>query len=72
MPPALSSVPQDVRVVGFDDHAVAVGGSPTLTTVRQPFHQEGVRAAQIACEMAEGAPARVELLDMELVVRESA
>lgn len=66
------SVPQDVRVVGFDDHAVAVGSSPTLTTVRQPFHQEGVRAAQIACEMAEGAPARVELLDMELVVRESA
>jgi DNA-binding LacI/PurR family transcriptional regulator len=66
------SVPDDVRVVGFDDHAAAVAGSPTLTTVRQPFHEEGVRAAQIAWDMADGKPARIELLDMELVVRESA
>lgn len=66
------AVPGDVRVVGFDDHAAAVSESPTLTTVRQPFHEEGVRAAQIAWEMAEGMPARVELLDMELVIRESA
>lgn len=65
-------VPEDVRVVGFDDHPVAATASPTITSVHQPFHQQGVRAVQIAAEMVEGAPPRTEVLDMHVVARESA
>ncbi|MFP7695861.1 LacI family DNA-binding transcriptional regulator [Trueperella sp. LYQ143] len=37
-------VPQDVSVVGFDDHPIARVWNPALTTLRQDFRQAGRRA----------------------------
>ena len=38
-------IPDDVSVVGFDDILSAAFQNPSLTTVRQPLHEMGRRAA---------------------------
>jgi LacI family transcriptional regulator len=40
-------VPDDVAVVGFDDTVPSSHKRPPLTTVRQPFHEMGQRAAEV-------------------------
>jgi DNA-binding LacI/PurR family transcriptional regulator len=40
-------VPEDVSVVGFDDHPLAAMWSPALTTVRQDFGSLGKRAFEL-------------------------
>jgi LacI family transcriptional regulator len=40
-------VPDDVAVVGFDDTAPSAHTHPPLTTVRQPLHEMGRRAAEL-------------------------
>lgn len=63
-------VPGDLSVVGFDD--IEVAAYVGLTTVRQPLHESGVRAADLLLEALE-APAAVtppqEILPLDLVVR---
>lgn len=66
------SVPGDVSVIGFDDHAIAATATPPLTTVAQPLLEEGRIAADLALGMIDGERPRTELLQMHLVVRESA
>ncbi|GAB6937759.1 LacI family DNA-binding transcriptional regulator [Isoptericola variabilis] len=65
-------VPEDVVVVGFDDHAIAATASPPLTTVAQPLVEEGQVAARLALDMIAGAGPRTEVLEMHLVERASA
>ena len=40
-------VPEDVSVVGFDDHEFARQFSPPLTTVRQDFKALGLRCLEV-------------------------
>lgn len=40
-------VPGDVSIVGFDDVPMAALLTPRLTTVRQPAHEMGIRAAEV-------------------------
>ena len=40
-------VPEDVALVGFDDMEPSVHKRPPLTTVKQPFHEMGRRAAEL-------------------------
>jgi LacI family transcriptional regulator, repressor for deo operon, udp, cdd, tsx, nupC, and nupG len=64
-------VPEDVSVVGFDDHEVAE--SIGLTTIRQPVTDLGGRAARLVLDQLEsgpGAPVHEEL-PTSLVVRSS-
>lgn len=42
------SIPDDVSVVGFDDMPLASYLTPSLSTVRAPFHEVGVTAGRIA------------------------
>jgi DNA-binding LacI/PurR family transcriptional regulator len=66
-------VPQDLSVVGFDDHPVAGWVSPQLTTVRQPVLEMAVDATEMLVRLANGDPprdTRVELAT-HLVVRQS-
>ncbi|WP_199443640.1 LacI family DNA-binding transcriptional regulator [Umezawaea beigongshangensis] len=41
------SVPDDVSVIGFDDHPIASWMRPRLTTVALPHHELGVRAVDV-------------------------
>lgn len=65
------SVPGDVSVVGFDDHAIASQNDPKLTTVAQPMVAQGEEAVRLALDMLKGAPPETVVLEMELKVRES-
>jgi sigma-B regulation protein RsbU (phosphoserine phosphatase) len=65
-------VPESVAVVGFDDIDDARISLPSLTTVRQPIYEMGVRAVQLLLRQMAGreTPAQ-EVLPTELVVRNS-
>ncbi|MFT3797796.1 LacI family DNA-binding transcriptional regulator [Microbacterium sp.] len=66
-------VPDDVAVIGFDDSPVAVTGSPLLTTVRQPSHDQGEQMADVLLALlAGGTPPHVTMLPTALIVRDSA
>ncbi|OIV35622.1 LacI family transcriptional regulator [Mangrovactinospora gilvigrisea] len=65
-------VPDDVAVIGFDDHAIAANASPPLTTIAQPLVEEGQLAARLALEMIAGAAPRTEILPMRLIPRTTA
>lgn len=65
-------VPEDVSLIGFDDHQLASTSTPPLTTVAQPLRDEGRIAAELALAMIDGAAPRTEVLHMSLVERESA
>lgn len=47
-------VPEEVSVVGFDDLPFASLLTPRLTTVRQPAHEMGQRAANLLFDLLEG------------------
>lgn len=66
-------IPDQMGVVGFDDHLWAQLLRPTLSTVAQPTYDLGRTAAQLLIEQAESpdtAP-RTVTLATELLVRES-
>ncbi|HKD99108.1 MAG TPA: LacI family DNA-binding transcriptional regulator [Micromonosporaceae bacterium] len=66
-------VPDDVAVVGFDDHPLAQRVTPALTTVRQPIEEFGVVAARylLAASGAPGPLPAATILPTTLVVRDS-
>ncbi|WP_306748254.1 LacI family DNA-binding transcriptional regulator [Saccharothrix yanglingensis] len=47
------SVPDDVSVIGFDDHPIASWMRPRLTTVALPHHELGVRAVDVLLDLFE-------------------
>lgn len=61
-------IPEDISIVGFDDVPIVGDLTPGLTTVHPPFHEVGVRAAEIALGLA---PAQNVLLQPTLVHRGS-
>ncbi|MBW4085630.1 LacI family DNA-binding transcriptional regulator [Paenibacillus sp. S150] len=66
-------VPEEVAVVGYDDHFIASRLRPRLTTLRQPADQIGAAAAgmllkRISGTMKRGGNVKI---DPELIVRES-
>ena len=67
-------VPEDLSIVGFDDIRFSQYVRPRLTTIRSPVD----RLAQVGVELLferladPEAPARTEVLPVELVIRESA
>ena len=66
-------VPQDVAVVGFDDIELSGLVSPSLTTVRQPKYQIGVKAMELLLDRINAKTVRSlrTVLHYELVIRES-
>jgi LacI family transcriptional regulator len=62
-------VPEDVSVLGFDDHAMLVYATdPPLTSVRLPYMRMGERAAEIACGEDDVGTERIRC---DVVMRES-
>jgi LacI family transcriptional regulator len=66
-------VPEDLSVIGYDDIALASFSTPRLTTVAQPKYEVGELTARMLVERITGldAPPRREMLQTELVVRQS-
>ncbi len=64
-------VPARVRVVGYDDIALAAYLHPSLTTVRQPTEAAGRALVELLFEAIEGRPRRAIMLPTELIVRDS-
>lgn len=63
---------RDVLVVGYDDLALAAETNPALTTIHQPFREEGQAAARKLLELIYGGTPDVSLINPWLVTRESA
>ena len=61
-------IPGDMSVVGFDDVPIVADLTPGLTTVRPPFREVGVDAAEIALGLR---PSANVLLAPQLIVRGS-
>jgi DNA-binding LacI/PurR family transcriptional regulator len=65
-------VPQDVSIVGFDDLPFAGLLTPGLTSVRQPAHEMGFRAATELLDLLEGGEAKeIDVLSAEVQIRSS-
>ncbi|MGE5788794.1 MAG: LacI family DNA-binding transcriptional regulator, partial [Myxococcales bacterium] len=65
-------IPEDVRVVGFDDVPLARITAPSLTTVRQPLISMGHAAIQMLHEQLDGREVQsVQSFELELVQRQS-
>jgi DNA-binding LacI/PurR family transcriptional regulator len=65
-------VPEDVSVVGFDDHPLAALVTPALTTVRQDFVELGRRSVRLLVDqMTSKTDTRFISTSTELVIRES-
>ena len=66
------SVPDDVRVVGYDDISLALHFHPALTTVRQPLEAAGAALVRALLERCDGKRPASVLLPTALIARESA
>jgi len=65
-------VPDDVAVVGFDDIEESCYVIPTLTTARQPLHEQGRRAAELVLAQLQGESVPPQInLRTQLMVRQS-
>lgn len=65
-------VPQDLSVVGFDDHPESRHFLPPLTTVRQDFHALGALSVTLLIAALRGVSGpHADLIAPELVVRQS-
>jgi LacI family transcriptional regulator len=66
-------IPEDVAVVGFDDIPNSAKTVPPLTTIRQPVHQMGSKAADMLINLVGAGTKTTQkiVMDTELVVRDS-
>lgn len=62
-------IPDDLKVIGFDDIPTAAYQRPALTTVHQPQHEKGKQAARMILGLNNSS--RDIILDAPLIVRDS-
>ncbi len=56
-------VPEDVKVVGFDDAIIATMQTPKLSTINQDIYSQGYEAAEIAYRVLDGEKIKKEFLN---------
>ncbi|MGH3187869.1 MAG: LacI family DNA-binding transcriptional regulator [Streptosporangiaceae bacterium] len=68
------TVPDDLSIVGFDDIRFSQYVRPRLTTIRSPVDRLAQQGVELLFERLQDpqAPARTQVLPVELVIRESA
>jgi GntR family transcriptional regulator of arabinose operon len=66
-------IPNQMAITGIDDIGVAQQCKPSLTTIRQPIHEMGRRAAQLLLDYIQDPTISIQqiTLAVQLVVRES-
>lgn len=66
-------VPEDLKVIGYDDIELASLYSPEITTIRQPAEEIARQAVKLLLnKIDEKEVKRKNILDVELIIRESA
>jgi DNA-binding LacI/PurR family transcriptional regulator len=65
-------VPEDIAVGGFDDSPAALDGSPTITTMRQPFERISQEMVRLLLAAIDGEATAAMTIPTQLVRRESA
>jgi DNA-binding LacI/PurR family transcriptional regulator len=65
-------VPEDIKIIGFDDSVVAQTARPALTSVRQDIVALGEAAAELMIAQLRGEEVEPRILKSELVIRETA
>ena len=65
------NVPEDVSIVGCDDIEMCEIMTPTLTTIRTNFAEQGALALRCLMDMMDGAKGCVHYIDGQLVIRNS-
>ncbi len=67
------SVPEDISVIGYDDHFLSSILTVPLTTIRQPIYEMGKEAARILIHAAEHPDAKpvITNFDLKLILRKS-
>ena len=64
-------VPEDISIIGCDDHLLSRYCTPALTTIRTHMEQQGTQAAAELFRLISGAPGRIVRLPGDIVVRRS-
>lgn len=65
-------VPEDIKVIGFDDILLSEFIDPPLTTIRQPIYELGYEAVEMLLGMIENKPVKLnQILETTLVERKS-
>lgn len=65
------SVPEQVKVIGFDDSPVATNGTLPVSSIRQPIKELGVEVALSLLEILRGHQVGDKILGVKLVKRKS-
>jgi DNA-binding LacI/PurR family transcriptional regulator len=65
-------VPDDIAVVGFDDSLLSQTHRPAITTVRQDIIGLGAAAAETMIALLHSRKPEIEVLETEIMIRESA
>ena len=63
-------IPQDVKVIGFDDISMSKYMDPPLTTVKQPIYQLGEESVRMLIDIIEKKDSgKKKVLETELIIR---
>lgn len=66
-------IPEEVKIIGYDDVSAARWVTPELTSIRQPVDEMGKLAVDLLCKQVEGEIVdSTNILPVELIVRDSA
>lgn len=64
-------IPAQVSVIGFDDAAAAMLFVPSLSTIRQHWHECGRLLARKSLALAQGERVASEMLPVQIIIRQS-
>ncbi len=63
-------IPEEIRIIGYDDIPMAAMYSPKLSSVHQPVDKMAAVAAELMVAMLQGAPQKAELIQLPVYLTE--
>ncbi len=65
-------IPEDIKVIGFDNQEISLISSPTITTINNPFYKVGYLASENLIKYLTNQQVDTYKLESKLILRESA
>lgn len=65
------NIPKDLKILGFDNHPIAIESIPQISTISSPFYEQGTQAVKLAQELTEGGSPKTQLLETTIIDRET-